>query len=110
MMSRKTYTSCEVKDRWNRNHYDQIMFRTGNGGAAAIKAMAAYHGLSMAEYLRHLVIKDAETEGKPEISAILGGGGDLTSFIADLIGSPHSVTDILPGQQQFCNADFRSDG
>lgn len=70
----KTYTSNEVKDRWNREHYDKITFRTGNGGAAAIKAMAAYHGMSMAEYLRHLVIKDAEAEGKPDISAILGGG------------------------------------
>ena len=82
MMSRKTYTSCEVKDRWNRNHYDQIMFRTGNGGKAAIKAMADYHGLSMAEYLRHLVIVDAERAEKPEISAILGGEGDLNGFIA----------------------------
>ena len=23
-MSRKTYTSPEVKDRWNREHYDRI--------------------------------------------------------------------------------------
>lgn len=73
-MSRRTYTSCEVKDRWNREHYDKVTFRTGNGGRAAIKAMADYHGLSMAEYLRHLVIADAERAEKPEISAILGGG------------------------------------
>lgn len=105
-MSRRTYTSCEVKDRWNREHYDKITFRTGNGGAAAIKAMAEYHGMSMAEYLRHLVIKDAETEGKPDISAILGGGGDVTAFIADLIGNPPQVTEILPGQQQFVRGDF----
>lgn len=109
-MSRRTTTSSEVKDRWNREHYDQIMFRTGNGGRAAIQAMAAYHGLSVSEYLRHLVIADAQQAEKPEISAILGGGGDLTSFIADLIGKPQSVTEMLPGQQQFCNADFRSDG
>ena len=73
-MSRKTFTSCEVKDRWNRNHYDKITFRTGKGGAQAIKAMAEWHGLSMAEYLRHLVIADAQQSEKHEISAILGGG------------------------------------
>lgn len=72
---RKTVTSCEVKDRWNRNHYDKITFRCGKGGAAAVKAMAAFHGLSMAEYIRHLIIADAENEGKHDISAIIGGGG-----------------------------------
>lgn len=85
-MSRRPFTSCEVKDRWNREHYDKITFRTGNGGAAAIKAMAEYHGMSMSEYLRHLVIADAQQSEKPEISAILGGGGDVNKFIADLIG------------------------
>lgn len=83
---RRTTTSCEVKDRWNREHYDQILFRTGIGGKAAIQAMADYHGLSMSEYLRHLVIADARQSEKPEISAILGGGGDLTSFLGNLIG------------------------
>lgn len=106
----KTYTSNEVKDRWNRAHYDKVTFRTGNGGRAAIQAMAAYHGMSMAEYLRHLVIADAQQAEKPEISAILGGGGDLNKFIGDLIGNPPEVTEMLPGQQQFCYADFRSEG
>ena len=78
----KTYTSSEVKDRWNAQHYDQILFRTGKGGKQAIQAMAAHHGLSVAEYIRHLIITDAESEEMPEISAILGGGGDLTGFIA----------------------------
>lgn len=73
-MSRKTHTSCEVKDRWNRNHYDSILIRTGKGGRAAIQAMADYHGLSVAAYVRHLIIADAETHGKGGISAILGGG------------------------------------
>lgn len=72
---RKTTTSTEVKDRWNREHYDKVTFRTGLGGSAAIRAMAEYHGMSMAEYLRHLVIADAIQAEKPEISAILGGGG-----------------------------------
>lgn len=74
-MSRKTVTSSEVKDRWNRNHYDQILFRTGNGGRLAIDRMAEVRGMSRAEYLRHLVIEDAKKAGYGDISAILGGGG-----------------------------------
>lgn len=67
-------TSYECKDRWNREHYDQIAFRTGIGGKEAVKHMAAQRGMSVAEYLRHLVIADAQNLGKYEISAILGGG------------------------------------
>lgn len=74
-MARRTTTSSAVKDRWNRNHYDQITFRTAIGGREAIQLMAELHGLSMAEYIRQLVIKDAESHGKPGISGILGGGG-----------------------------------
>lgn len=72
----KTSTYC--KDRWNRDHYDMIMFRTGNGGKEAIKAAAEAHGMSVAAYLRHLVIKD--NPGNPDISAILGGGGALIGY------------------------------
>lgn len=83
-MSRRTTTSCEVKDRWNRDHYDQILIRTGIGGREAVQAMAALHGLSVAEYIRHLVIQDANAAGKPDISAILGGG--VTEYIAGTMG------------------------
>lgn len=76
-MARKTHTSTEVKDRWNRDHYDQVHFRTGIGGREAIAAMAELRGMSIAEYLRHLVISDAAEAGKTEISAILGGGGGV---------------------------------
>lgn len=74
----KTVTSNEVKDRWNREHYEQVQFRVGVGGREAIKAMAAYNGMSMAEYIRHLVIQDAKSNDKGDISAILGGGGGGT--------------------------------
>lgn len=90
---RKTVTSCEVKDRWNRKHYDQIMFRTGKGGAEAVKAMAAFHGLSVAEYIRHLIIADAENEGKHDISAIIGGGGDLNEFFAQFANGQMLIPD-----------------
>ena len=81
MMSRKTHTSCEVKDRWNRQHYDSILIRTGKGGREAIQAMADFHGLSVAAYIRHLIIADAESHGKGGISAILGGGGNVNDFL-----------------------------
>lgn len=72
---RKTVTSCEVKDRWNRNHYDQILIRTGKGGREAIQIMAELRGKSVSEYLRGLVIEDAKRNGaNDDISAILGGG------------------------------------
>lgn len=85
-MSRKTHTSCEVKDRWNRNHYDSILIRTGKGGREAIQAMADFHGLSVAAYVRHLIIADAESHGKGGISAILGGGGNIGDFLETLEG------------------------
>ncbi len=73
-MSRKTYTSSEVKDRWNRSHYDQVIFRVGKGGRAAIAAAAALNGKSVAEYIRSLIIADCKAHGIDDISATLGGG------------------------------------
>lgn len=71
----KTYTSPEVKDRYNRKHYDQVIFRTGKGGREAIKAIAEARGMSLAEYIRHLIITDCNEHGNNDISAFLGGGG-----------------------------------
>lgn len=82
-MSRRTYTSSEVKDRWNREHYEQVLFRVGIGGKAAIKAVAELRGCSVAEYIRGLIIADAKNLGNGDISAILGGGGELTEFLKD---------------------------
>lgn len=82
-MSRRTYTSSEVKDRWNREHYEQVLFRVGIGGKAAIKAVAELRGVSVAEYIRGLIIADAKNLGNGDISAILGGRGELTEFLRD---------------------------
>jgi len=72
---RRTHTSCEVKDRYNRKNYDQILIRTGKGGREAIQIMAELRGKSVSEYLRGLVIEDAKRNGaNGDISAILGGG------------------------------------
>ena len=74
MMKRRTYTSSEVKDRWNRNHYEQVIFRVSIGGKDVLKSLAEESGLSVAAYLKHLVIKDAQERGNGDISAIIGGG------------------------------------
>lgn len=80
---RKTHTSSAVKDRYNRKHYEQLTIRTAHGGRAAIQELAELHGLSVTAYIRHLVIADGKRNGKPEISAILGGGGAELSSTAD---------------------------
>lgn len=75
---RKTVTSCEVKDRWNRNHYDQVLIRTAKGGREAIRVLAAAKGKSVSEYIRGLIIADAARDERfknADISAFLGGGG-----------------------------------
>ena len=75
---RRTKTSCEVKDRYNRRHYEQVILRTAKGGRAAIQQLAELHGLSVSAYIRHLVIADGERNGIADISAALGGG--LTTY------------------------------
>lgn len=80
---RKTHTSSAVKDRYNRKHYEQVNFRVAQGGRAALQELAELHGLSVNAYVRHLIIADGKKLGKPEISAILGGGVKEQSSIAE---------------------------
>lgn len=74
-MSRKTYTSCEVKDRWNKLHYDSITFRAGAGSSEYITALAEEAGMSKAAYIRALIIADAVERGHTDASHRLGMGG-----------------------------------
>lgn len=78
MPKRKTYTSPEVKDRWNRKHYDRIGLTVYKGGRAEVQALASDAGLSVSEYIRLAIKEKAEKDGKLEILQILRGGGDLT--------------------------------
>jgi hypothetical protein len=80
-MSRKTYTSSEVKDRWNREHYDQLLIRVTTGGKAAVQQLAETRGMSVAAYIRHLIIQDAGKAGFGGISTLIGGG-ELTEEAA----------------------------
>lgn len=76
----KTKTSSQVKARYNRKTYDQITFRAGKGSLQAVHMMADLRGMSVAAYIRHLIIRDCDEAAKPELSAILGGGGDLITL------------------------------
>lgn len=82
----KTYTSPEVKDRYNRKHYDQVIIRVGKGGREALKALAEANGMSLSAYIRTLIIRDSQANGNGDISAILGGGGRISDYIANLRG------------------------
>ena len=79
---RKTYTSCEVKDRWNAAHYDKITFRVPIGAAEEVRRVAELHGMSVAAYLRHLII--ADNAENPEITPFLRGGGYADSYLGHL--------------------------
>lgn len=72
-MRRKTYTSPEVKNRWNDRHYDKVIITVPKGAREEIKKVAAAHGLSVAAYVRTLIIKD--TAENPETTPFLRGGG-----------------------------------
>ena len=72
---RKTYTSPEVKNRWNAKHYDYIRINAPKGSADELKYLAELHGMSVSAYIRHLVISD--NSENPENTRFLRGGGSL---------------------------------
>lgn len=66
----KTYTSSEVKARYNANHYDTLTFRAPKGSLDAAKKLAALRGMSLAALMKLLLQQEAERAGKPEFSDI----------------------------------------
>lgn len=79
-------TSTAAKNKYNKANYDQISIRIRKGGRDAIQALADYHGMSQAEYIRHLVIQDAKSAKFGDISAIIGGGGRLSDLLKKICG------------------------
>lgn len=73
MSRRKTYTSWEVKERYNAKHYERVSFRVGVGGKEALRQLAG--NLSVNAYLQALVVKDGRERGFADISLKIGGGG-----------------------------------
>ncbi|MCM1528855.1 MAG: hypothetical protein NC093_02545 [Alistipes sp.] len=71
----------KCKDRWNNDHYDQILFRAGAGSKQLINMLAEINGLSTAAYIRSLIIRDAQEKGITQISEALGGSVQAQSEI-----------------------------
>lgn len=63
-------TSTASKREWNKRNYDSLHIKVPKGARVEIHAAARAHGMSMAEYIRHLILAD-----NPEECPILGGGG-----------------------------------
>ena len=72
MSKRKTYTSPEVKNRWNRKHYENVVVVVPIGSRDEIKAAAERHGQSVSAYIRALIIRD--NADCPETTSFLRGG------------------------------------
>lgn len=73
MSKRKTYTSNEVKDRWNRKHYDRMAVIIPIGSRDEIRSAAERRGMSTSAYIRSLLIRDMSENG--DESSFLRGGG-----------------------------------
>jgi len=72
MSKRKTYTSPEVKNRWNRKHYENIVVVVPIGSRDEIKSAAERRGMSVSAYIRSLLIRDMRENG--DESQFLRGG------------------------------------
>lgn len=73
MSRRKTYTSWEVKERYNSKHYERMTLRVGIGGKEVIRQLAGYQSIN--SYIMALIVKDGRERGIADISAKIGGGG-----------------------------------
>lgn len=73
MSKRKTYTSPEVKNRWNAKHYDRMAIVIPKGARDEINAAAKARGMSTSAYIRALLLRDMQANG--DISPNLAGGG-----------------------------------
>ena len=71
-----------AKTKYNKTHYQQVKIFVRDGGRDVIQQLAAAAGMSMAEYIRHCIIKDAAMRGI-DVNAALGGGG-VTSTIIEI--------------------------
>ena len=74
MSRRKTFTSWEVKERYNSKHYERMTLRVGIGGKEAIRQLAGIQSVN--GYIQALIIKDGRERGFADISAKIGGGGE----------------------------------
>lgn len=69
-------TRTEQKARYNAKNYEQVKIYVARGGRTALQQIADARGMSMAAYIRHLIIADGR-DVCPDVSTLLGGGGGL---------------------------------
>ncbi len=80
----RTSRRTAAKAKYNETHYDQLKIHVAKGGRCVIQQLAAASGQSMADYIRTLVIRDADRHGI-DVREALGGGGDaVTSTMCDI--------------------------
>lgn len=68
--TRSGKTSTDAKREWCKRSYDRVYIMVPKGAREEIHAAARRHGMSMASYIRHLIIADNPPEDLPQ----LGGG------------------------------------
>lgn len=60
---------------YQHNAYDMICVRLGKGQRKIVQEIASEEHRSVSNYMKHLIIKDAQKKGKNiDISAFIGGG------------------------------------
>lgn len=94
MSTRKTYTSSEVKNRWNKKHYDVVQFHVPKGANEEIQRIAETHGMSKAAYIRHLILADnPETAENGDKLPILRTGRGYSMTLKELLDSLRTLSD-----------------
>ena len=70
-------TATEAKKRYNTKTYDHITTYVNKGGKDLINLCAQEQGKTVAQYIRDLIIQDAQKQGynDAEQQIDLGGGG-----------------------------------
>ena len=69
---RMGYTSSEVKNRWNRKHYDVISTRLPNGSRDEIRQAAERRGLSVAQFIRWAILTAVTAEERQQMPSVSG--------------------------------------
>lgn len=69
-------TRTQQKAKYNAKNYEQVKIYVARGGRTALQQIADARGMSMAAYIRHLIIADG-ADVCPDVSTLLGGGGGL---------------------------------
>lgn len=89
--SRSTFEKNQAKQRYNKYAYDQCKIYVRKGGRDVIQQLAEAAGMSMAEYIRHVIICDAARRGYDVRAALGGGGVDAVTSTGDAFAEFHQI-------------------